>query len=537
MVTVGRQRPTILLVCAVCAILARPASGQPGYPPNGPTIAPVPLTGNAPVPFPAPKNGPEQSQWNMELAGHNDLQGRSAYQPIIISQDGRFIAYVGHHATAHLPMNSLTGKTEPSGTSIVDVTDPANTRYLAHIPGPSGGGGGDSGGAQMVRVCSGSVLPNGVRGKWYLLRPRGGQAHEIFDVTDPSKPALLTTVVDQLTGTHKSWWECDTGIAYLVGNKASEGWTGGNHVKIYDLSNPAKPVYIRDFGLLGSQPNATSHIGVSKGIGIHGLISAGPERNRVYLAYGSGHDGVLQIVDRKKLLTAFKNPLNPTDEEMLAPQVGYVVMSPDQGAHTTMPLFDVPIPTYQGHAVLKTRDLVIITSEQGRGDHCNPGPGGDRPAPHMAFLVDVTNEATPWNLSTFHVDERVGDFCGRGGRFGAHAGTESFYPQYYGKLAIFSWFNAGTRVFDIRNPFDVKEIAYFIPAVNKNTMSFCVDGISHPDGDPAITSACTKVIQTNNVEIDDRGLIYSADRAGTGLHIMRLTGEAAAAVAATPGTN
>jgi len=36
------------------------------------------------------------------------------------------------------------------------------------------------------------------------------------------------------------------------------------------------------------------------------------------------------------------------------------------------------------------------------------------------------------------------------------------------------------------------------------------------------------VIQTNNVEIDDRGLIYSADRAGSGLHIMRLTGEAAA---------
>ena len=67
-------------------------------------------------------------------------------------------------------------------------------------------------------------------------------------------------------------------------------------------------------------------------------------------------------------------------------------------------------------------------------------------------------------------------------------------------------------------------------------MSFCVDGISHPDGDPAITKDCVKVIQTNNVEIDDRGLIYSADRAGSGLHIMRLTGAAAAAVA-KPGSN
>jgi hypothetical protein len=59
-------------------------------------------------------------------------------------------------------------------------------------------------------------------------------------------------------------------------------------------------------------------------------------------------------------------------------------------------------------------------------------------------------------------------------------------------------------------------------------MWFCVDGISHPEGDPVITGECTKVIQTNNVEIDDRGLIYGADRAGTGLHIMRLTGDAAA---------
>ncbi len=96
----------------------------------------------------------------MELAGHNDLQGRSAYQPIIISQDGRHIAYVRHHATQHLPMNPLTGKAEPSGVSIVDVTDPTNTKYLAHIPGPPRPEPGrDAGGSQMVRVCGGDTLP------------------------------------------------------------------------------------------------------------------------------------------------------------------------------------------------------------------------------------------------------------------------------------------------------------------------------------------------------------------------------------------
>ena len=81
----------------------------------------------------APGTTERASQWNMESVGHNDLQGRSAYQPIIINQDGRQIAYVGHHNNQKPLMNPLNGKVEVNGTSIVDVTDPANTKYLAHI--------------------------------------------------------------------------------------------------------------------------------------------------------------------------------------------------------------------------------------------------------------------------------------------------------------------------------------------------------------------------------------------------------------------
>jgi hypothetical protein len=114
----------------------------------------------------------------------------------------------------------------------------------------------------------------------------------------------------------------------------------------------------------------------------------------------------------------------------------------------------------------------------------------------LGFLLDITNEPTPWPVATFHVPENPGDFCGRGGRFGNHAGHESFYPPYYGKLAIFSWFNAGTRVFDIRNPFAVQEVAYFIPAPNKNTMAFCADGISHPEGDPRSTIGVSSTVPT-----------------------------------------
>src|SRR3954471_16164845 len=63
---------------------------------------------------------------NMKLVGYNDLQARSAYQPTIHHQGDRFIAYVGHHGGTDdvaAPLNPLTGKAEPNGTSVVDVTD------------------------------------------------------------------------------------------------------------------------------------------------------------------------------------------------------------------------------------------------------------------------------------------------------------------------------------------------------------------------------------------------------------------------------
>ena len=44
---------------------------------------------------------------DMELVGHDDLQGRSAYQPTIHKQGSRFIAYVGHHGGK--ARNPLTG--------------------------------------------------------------------------------------------------------------------------------------------------------------------------------------------------------------------------------------------------------------------------------------------------------------------------------------------------------------------------------------------------------------------------------------------
>jgi hypothetical protein len=184
----------------------------------------------------------------MELVGAHDLQARSAYQPVVKEQNGRWILYVGHHGGTDKvpkPLNSLTGEPEFNGTSILDVTDPAKPRYLAHIPGEEGIG--ESGGGQMVRVCAGAELPKGQkdereRGKFYLLRTFGNSAHEIWDVTDPAKPAIVSRICP-VKGTHKNWWECDTGIAYLV--SGIDGWRTRRMTQVYDLSDPAHPRTVR----------------------------------------------------------------------------------------------------------------------------------------------------------------------------------------------------------------------------------------------------------------------------------------------------
>src|ERR1700728_4948719 len=238
----------------------------------------------------------------MKVEGFNDNQARPIYQPLVVDQNGREILYLGN-LTGNL-LNPLTGKVEPNGTSIIDVTDVKHTKFLFHIPGPSGDI--SNAGSQMVRVCSGSVLPHGEKGKWYLLRAFGNvgpdESHQIWDVTDPAAPKFIVTIVSGLSNTHKSWWECDTGIAYLVAGSKSDGWhqSGSTqHLYIYDLSNPATPVFIRQFGLVGQQPTApvatalpcatapsdTCYEGTTNPpSGDNRPISIGPSVKRVYMS-------------------------------------------------------------------------------------------------------------------------------------------------------------------------------------------------------------------------------------------------------------
>jgi hypothetical protein len=488
---------------------------------------------------------------SMHRVGHVDLQGRPAYQPNFIDYpDGRVIAFIGTHGGSRPNPLKNGSPVEFNGTMIVDITDPNNPVEKFHIPVPVSGGQ-----AQMARMCLGSQLPGGTAGHVYLLRNIQGSSasgYEQWDVTDVGNPVRLKSLTG-IRSTHKDWWECNTGIAYMPGSKNSvlvpgtPLWRQSQAMLVFDWSNPHNglpPVYIRTFGLPGGQPGATGAIPNS----LHGPISAHEHPNaagalaraatandiignRIYAAWGVGDDGVMTIIDRKKLLPAAyggtwvpatPNSLDaPTEAELIGPNsptVGYFLMSPDQGGHTSMPVFGLKPPSYQGFTEFQTRDIVLLASES-TSDRCDE-------APHWSFIVDVTVENSlrfppatraalehdpyhgPMVLSTMSVDPRAGEkyprgnYCTRGARYGVHSSEENFTNPFYGKLTFIAYFTGGVRVWDIREPQAPVEVGFYVPESNANT---------DPDG-----------YMTNNVEVDNRGYVLATDRNGAGLDIIQV---------------
>ena len=488
-----------------------------------------------------PRISQSGEQKNMRRVGHVDLQGRPSYQPnVIVYPDGRTIAFAGTHGGSKPnPLNG--GVVEQNGTMIIDVTDPSHPVEKFHIPVPVAGGQ-----AQMARMCLGSDLPKGISGRVYLLRNVQGSSasgYEAWDVTNVTNPTLVGAMRG-IRNTHKLWWECSTGIAYMPGSldvAAPKRWRQGQSMVIADWSDPKNPQYIRTFGLPGGQPDADAKSPNSTSL--HGAISAHDHpnaagklargqdviSNRVYAAWGVGDDGVLQILDRSKLLPPSLggswtgDPDRPTEADLNAPVAGILYMSPDQGGHTSMPVFGLQPKSYGNFTEFKTRDVVVLSSEA-TADLC-------KEAPHWSFVVDVTVENSrtlppgtrlepngaqgPMVLSTMSVDPRRGEefprgnYCTRGARFGVHSSEENFRNPYYGRLTFLAYFTGGIRTFDIREPQAPVEVGFYVPVANANT--------TQPDG-----------YMTNNVEVDKRGFIYATDRNGSGLDILELTGKAKA---------
>ncbi|MBI5967254.1 MAG: hypothetical protein HY882_05300, partial [Deltaproteobacteria bacterium] len=217
------------------------------------------------------------------------------------------------------------------------------------------------------------------------------------------------------------------------------------------------------------------------GLTLHHPVISG---NRAYLSYLSGGDMViLDITDKS----------NPK-------KIAHLDFSPPfSGIHTTCPFSSMKVPNFtEGFG--EVRDFLVICEE------AHDAQFKCQEIRTQLYIVDATTETNPLPIATFKVPDR--DFCQRGGRFGPHQFAETKDGEIIGgSLLYIAYFSAGLRIVDISDPFKPKEVGYYIPETTDKTK-------------PRLK----KVIQTNDVDIDSRGLIYVTDRAGTGLHILEYTG-------------
>jgi len=371
-------------------------------------------------------------------------------------------AYIGHHRGEGL--NPLTGKVESNGTSIVDVTQPGQPKIVNHIPGRRG--------AESRAV---QVAHKYFDGKDYLLRNQeSGEftGFEVWDITDQANPKRVSTI-GPLQAAHKSWWDAKTGYAYLSGTQP--GWRG-QHLIIYDLKNPRRPRFVSSWGLPQQRPGGSGGDGVS----LHHPVIDG---NRAYLSYLYGGDMViLDITDKSKPHMISHLDFSP----------------PFSGIHTTVPFNGMRVPDYT-KGQREVRNFLVL-SEESFAYNCQE-------LRRQMYIVDATEETNPVPVAIFKVPE--GDFCGRGGRFGPHQLAETKDGEIIGGTLLYvAYFNAGLRVVDITDPYHPREVGFYIPDTVRSTKS-----------------RGARIIQTNDVDLDYRGLIYITDRAGNGLHILEFTGE------------
>ncbi|MEV6280116.1 hypothetical protein [Nocardia sp. NPDC051832] len=295
---------------------------------------------------------------------------------------------------------------EGRGVQVLDVSDPANPRPTATLTEPAMlAGTWESLKVNVERkLLIGTGVPVGT-GVGYL---------SVYDISDCAHPRLLnpgpgTNLLMPLPiTTHEGGWSPD-GRTY---------WASGiapGFVSAVDLTDPANPRVIWQ-GLTGIEAH---------GFGIS------PDGNRMYLSALAG----FTVLDISAVQRRDPNP-----------QVHHIGRTFWTDGWATQ--HSVPV-TYDGKPYLYTVD--------------EGGSGGVK-------LIDISADTKPKVAAKIkleinlpqHIDSNIGSSMG-----GSVFAYESHYctadrPANPTALAC-GWISSGIRVFDVRDPFAIREIAYFNP--------------------------------------------------------------------------
>ncbi len=414
---------------------------------------------------------------NLRRIGHLDIPGGGQ---IVVDGD---TAYIGHMKPPH-------------GTSIVDVSDPAKPRVVASIEPPS-----PHSHTHKVRVVGDLMFTNveqndrhflrqadalpDIRGELAAALGRAPSSAEVaaeagvaeddvatldaarargydeggFRIFDISDKANPKLIIHQKThGFGVHRFDVDANYAYLSTEMA--GYIG-NILVIYDLADPARPQEVSRWWMPG-QHLAGGETPSWRGYKnrLHHALRVGDE---LWAAVWHAGFRVLDVSDITQPRCVASHDYHPPFPEP---------------THTVMPLAER----------IGGRRIAVAVDEEHEYRRGN--------LHGFMWVFDVTDYDDIKALSAFDVSEMDSPWSRAPGRFGAH----QFREKMDGTLVYATWFSGGLRVVDLADPFQPNEVAHFIP-------------------EPLAGEACP---QSNDVDLDGRGLIYLLDR-DRGLDILEMT--------------
>jgi hypothetical protein len=394
---------------------------------------------------------------NLRLLSHHDLNGAGNMgEGIAIQQlaTGRRIGY-------------FANESGPIGMSVVDVTNPRDPGVLAQIPAEN-----DHTRFNSLSM-SGDIL---VVARQTAEPGQDVAGMVVYDASDPEnlqQLAFFDTSGPFSRGCHFVWF-VDGRYAFLstgMPDFQPADAKDDQFLVIVDLADPTDPREVGRWWLPGMQMGEPplDRLPMDSGYRLHNVNVLPSQPDRAYCGW---IDGGLVILD----ISDLASPQLVARWDPYPPQPGY--------AHTAVPHLE--------------RGLLTL-SEEAVTDGCQD-------APKNIWVINLADESNPVPLSTVPQPDPAG-FCGRGGRFGAHNQHENHEQPTARELhnvVIGSFFNAGVRLYDIRNPYRPEEIAAYVPAR------------------PARSRV--PAVQINDVYVDEHGVIYALERFGGGIYLLEYTG-------------
>jgi len=344
----------------------------------------------------------------------------------------------------------------PHGTTVVDVSDPRNPRRLAELSIEPGLHSHKARAANGIMLINYEIDPAVKIPALHNLQGKGGLG--IYDVSNPSKPEKISFWKAAGTGVHR--FTFDGRYAYI--SPEMEGYRN-NIVVILDLADPAEPQEVGRWWMpgqwiAGGETPAWKERGPREPR-CHHPIRLG---DRLYVSYWHGGGFILDICDlsKPKMISAVDwSPPFPWP------------------THSVVP---VPFPIH-GHRWMLVADEDVLPKEY----------DVKLEMPASLWMVNISDEKKPIPVGSFQVEGLDGKLHPQ--QTACHQPVEEIRTTE----VPCAWFAYGLRILDISNPHTLREVASYMP-------------------DPAPGA---KKVSSNDVFMDDRGLIYLIDRI-RGMHIL-----------------